>query len=241
VTFALLLVAALVGLAPEGSAATTGTITAWVRHTNASMELKRLPNVEVFLYAGGPHYACTDLTGHAVFTDIPAGGPYFMATGIGVSGLNCQNGEFLQPNTRLKLFMVAQGGVMLGSGESITVEFNTGQPPANQDEICGGVTADVVGTPGDDVLIGTPDADVISGGGGRDTIKGYGGNDILCGGPGRDKIYGGAGSDMIFGEGGDDSGGLRGLFGGAGEDVAVYGGGGIDLCEGELTRGCELP
>ncbi len=98
---------------------------------------------------------------------------------------------------------------------------------------CDGLSATVVGTPGDDVLTGTSGADVIVGREGNDTIYGGGGDDIVCAGKGDDVIYGGAGFDIIFGAQGDDllhatngraetqrsdQSGAR-MFGGAGNDT----------------------
>ena len=70
---------------------------------------------------------------------------------------------------------------------------------------CGGRTATIVGTPGNDLLIGKRASDVIYGGGGDDLILGGpNGNDRICGGPGDDRLIGGRGYDVLFGEGGDD-------------------------------------
>ena len=58
---------------------------------------------------------------------------------------------------------------------------------------CGGKTATITGTKGDDTLIGTNRRDVIVAGRGNDTIRSRGGNDIVCAGPGRDIVNGGDG------------------------------------------------
>jgi hypothetical protein len=101
----------------------------------------------------------------------------------------------------------------------------------------------VIGTPGDDVLLGTPGNDVICGLGGNDTIRARGGRDVVKGGPGNDTIRGGGGNDTIRGGGGDDV--MRGgpgrdrLLGGPGPDTAV-GGRGIDTCRSaRVKRSCE--
>lgn len=99
--------------------------------------------------------------------------------------------------------------------------------------ICDGLTATIVGTPGNDVLTGTPGDDVIAGLQGNDVISGGGGEDVICGGQGNDVIRGDGGFDIIFGAQGDDlifsasgtSAALREdtrgarMFGGAGNDT----------------------
>lgn len=129
-------------------------------------------------------------------------------------------------------------------------------------ELCGGMTATIVGTDGDDVITGTSGPDVIVGLGGRDRIDGGGGADVICGGAGNDVLLGGPGSDRLYGQDGRDV--LRGggaadllvggrqrdlvgggagsdrLLGGAGGDVlngsggddALHGGGGNDRVHG---------
>ena len=73
--------------------------------------------------------------------------------------------------------------------------------------------ADIVGTPGDDILEGTD---------GNDNIHGADGNDRLFGRGGSDYITGWIGDDFLYGEGGDDN-----LLGGAGND-RLDGGDGFD-------------
>jgi hypothetical protein len=69
---------------------------------------------------------------------------------------------------------------------------------------CGGTTATIASTEGDDVITGTPGPDVIAGLGGNDRIKGANGKDILCGGLGNDNISGGKGKDRLIGGKGKD-------------------------------------
>jgi Ca2+-binding RTX toxin-like protein len=57
--------------------------------------------------------------------------------------------------------------------------------------------AEIIGTPGPDVLTGTPGSDVIIGDDGNDTIDGRGGNDTIVGGAGADVLTGGAGDDTF--------------------------------------------
>lgn len=89
---------------------------------------------------------------------------------------------------------------------------------------CMGLTATIVGTPGDDVIDGTPGDDVIVGKGGDDLIRGGGGDDVICAGAGDDVIFGGAGNDRIAGGRGHDT---------------VFGGTGVDDCRAEDATSCE--
>ncbi len=109
---------------------------------------------------------------------------------------------------------------------------------------CGGLTATIVGTAGNDSLPGTAGPDVIDGLDGVDTISGLGGADVLCGGTGNDTILSGPENDRAFGEGGNDvvrggggadqvngAGGTDQLFGDEAND-ALTGGAGTDRCDG---------
>lgn len=117
--------------------------------------------------------------------------------------------------------------------------------PAAADEpvYCRGRVADIVGTPGPDVLVGTSGPDVIHGLGGNDVIRGLQGADIICGGGGKDTIRGLKGADRIFGGNGDDD--IRGgkgndrLHGKGGTD-SITGGTGSDVCRAENETNCEL-
>lgn len=89
-------------------------------------------------------------------------------------------------------------------------------PDMGADEFvpCGGLTATIHGTRGNDIINGTPRRDVIRGLGGRDRINGLGGNDVICGGSGNDTLNGNVGTDRLFGELGADT-----LNGGNGNDI----------------------
>jgi hypothetical protein len=93
---------------------------------------------------------------------------------------------------------------------------------------CGGLAVDIMGTPGDDVIVGTPEADVIHGLGGNDRIKGLEGEDTICGGDGNDVLIGGPDADTMFG--GRNSDRIRGQ---AGNDV-LSGGRGHDTIDGGI-------
>ena len=114
---------------------------------------------------------------------------------------------------------------------------------------------DVIGTPGDDILLGTARRDIICAKGGNDTLVGRGrddlllgsaGNDLLKGGPGADTLRGGGGRDVLRGaSGADQLAGGRGndkLYGGRGNDH-LAGGPGFDLGVGgpgaDTIVGCE--
>jgi Ca2+-binding RTX toxin-like protein len=109
---------------------------------------------------------------------------------------------------------------------------------------CRGLTANIVGTPGNDVRTGTPGRDVMLGLEGNDTLRGLAGNDVICGANGNDRLNGGKGKDTLLGQKGNDK--LKGgpgkdklsgkkgkdtLKGGGGSDK-LKGGGGRDVCIG---------
>jgi Ca2+-binding RTX toxin-like protein len=111
---------------------------------------------------------------------------------------------------------------------------------------CGGQSATIVGTAGDDVLAGTTGADVIVALAGHDRIRGRGGNDVICAGVGNDTVVvgdgddsvsGGAGRDVLWGREGDDSiaggDGLDWIAGGSGQD-RLLGQAGNDVVSGGL-------
>lgn len=90
---------------------------------------------------------------------------------------------------------------------------------------------------------GTANNDLIFAIGGGD-IDGNAGNDCIVGTDAVDNIKGGSGNDVIIARGGDDnidgdSGDDR-IYGGEGEDTIDGGTGGLDYCEGENLRRCEL-
>jgi Ca2+-binding RTX toxin-like protein len=77
--------------------------------------------------------------------------------------------------------------------------------------------ANIIGTPGDDILNGTPDNDNIRGRAGNDILNGYAGHDFLVGGDGNDTLNGGDDDDYLRGGEGDDI-----IDGGAGWDRAAF-------------------
>jgi uncharacterized repeat protein (TIGR01451 family) len=113
---------------------------------------------------------------------------------------------------------------------------------------CGGRTATILGTAGDDTITGTDRPDVIVSFGGADTILSSGGNDVVCsrsgadtvrGGSGGDRLIGGSGPDKLAGKSGNDvlkgKGGRDRLRGRGGFDV-LNGGAGRDSCKGGAGR-----
>lgn len=120
---------------------------------------------------------------------------------------------------------------------------------------CRGLTATVIGTPGNDVLLGTPGPDVIVALAGTDRIVARAGRDLICAGAGSDyigagtaadRVFAGPGRDRLLGRGGPDL-----LKGSAGNDIIkggrssdrLRGGRGFDRCRGgggrDSIRGCE--
>ncbi|MEV7007931.1 PQQ-dependent sugar dehydrogenase [Streptosporangium sp. NPDC051022] len=95
---------------------------------------------------------------------------------------------------------------------------------------CGGRTATVTGTPGNDTLRGTSGPDVIVALAGNDTVNGLGGDDVLCGGEGNDTVQGGDGDDVLYGGPGRDV-----LNGGPGDDT-LHGKRGEDVLNGGPGR-----
>lgn len=219
-----------------------GTVIAKVRYRDSGGDLQPLEGVEVFLFDGEAHYACTDAAGRATFTGVEPDVNLMSATGPAISGMDCANPEFVNPDTGKRMFAVFwdnhHGVVMwdnfqVGSGETTTINYKT-RTPRNQAKVCGGFPTTIVGTNGADVIAGTPGDDVIDGRGGNDAIDGAGGNDFICGGNGRDRLYGGDGNDWLFGEAGKDR-----LFGEGGDDV-LNGGALSDKCQtGEVLYLCE--
>ena len=97
-------------------------------------------------------------------------------------------------------------------------------PPPSSDP-CKGVGSakkNILGTPGDDVLIGTNGKNTIIGFGGNDRIYACGGNDSIIGNDGKNQLFGGAGDDSIDGGKDNDL-----IVGGSGRD-AMNGSGGRD-------------
>jgi Tol biopolymer transport system component len=124
---------------------------------------------------------------------------------------------------------------------TVTINVNPAPPPPPPPPapLCGGRTATIVGTAGNDTLNGTAGIDVIAGLGGSDTIASGPGNDIICGGSGGDLIAGGTGNDRASaGTGADRVSGNRGndrLTGGGGND-RLGGGSGRDRLVGNSGR-----
>ena len=80
-----------------------------------------------------------------------------------------------------------------------------------------GMTIQLTGTDGNDVLNGWRGKDNLVGGLGDDTLNGVGGDDQLEGGAGNDTLNGGEGNDLLNGGAGNDT-----LNGGTGADNAIF-------------------
>ena len=136
----------------------------------------------------------------------------------------------IEKHIHASVFILVFSLILIGNG-AYSAPFAKLDQVSSARVICGGLTATIVGTAGDDTLNGTSGPDVISGLGGNDTINGLDGNDVICGGRGRDTLNGGNGSDLLFGNRGSDT-----LNGGDGIDTLMGGRGRNDVCEEALGR-----
>jgi VCBS repeat-containing protein len=93
---------------------------------------------------------------------------------------------------------------------------------ASTDGSGSGLSDQIYGNAGNNVLTGREGDDLIDGGDGSDTLDGDAGDDVLLGGKGDDVLRGGAGIDALTGGQGNDT-----LDGGAGNEV-LDGNGGDD-------------
>lgn len=89
------------------------------------------------------------------------------------------------------------GAMLAGGATTVTAQIlirdNDGGGTAGQK--AGPVFANVIGSPGDDVLLGTAGPDLYRGGAGDDLLRGRDGDDRLEGGAGNDRLEGGSGYD----------------------------------------------
>jgi Ca2+-binding RTX toxin-like protein len=96
----------------------------------------------------------------------------------------------------------------------------------------GGLSYEITGTNGNNVIEGGNGSDVIYGLDGDDIIYGGRGADLLYGGRGNDTLYGGTGNDVLYGDEGNDI-----LYGGDGDDILIGGAGADILYGGDATQG----
>lgn len=114
----------------------------------------------------------------------------------------------------------------------------------DQEYMCFGRSATILGTAGDDNINGTSGPDVIVTFGGDDVVHAKGGRDRVCTGPGadfvdagnaRDRVDGGWGNDELIGDDGNDTlwgrAGRDRIYGNADDDT-LYGGDGKDTLAG---------
>ena len=120
----------------------------------------------------------------------------------------------------------ASGGTPFTGTDSFTYTIEDADGNQATGTITVDVTADIVGSAGNDPLTGTDKSERFYGLQGDDLIEANGGDDIVFGFTGDDEIFGGAGNDLLDGEGGNDL-----INGGAGLDF-LYGGGGNDTLQG---------
>jgi dipeptidyl aminopeptidase/acylaminoacyl peptidase len=168
---------------------------------------------------------------HGTLTQASAGDPFTYTPNQGFTGKDS--------------FVVRSFDEFGFSGDTGTVTIDvqpaqTGGPgPGGTPVRCGGKTATIVGTTGNDVLTGTRKRDVIAGLAGNDRIRGGGGRDLICGGRGRDRISGGRGNDRIGGGSGNDVIGGNGgsdLLSGNSRNDLLNGGSGQDTLRGGTGR-----
>lgn len=162
------------------------------------------------LYLGGVD-ACYGDSGGPLFVPGPSG---LLQVGIVSGGFDCAVAGWPGLYARVATY-----------AEWIAAVLATPLP------MCGGRSATILGSEGDDVLQGTAGADVIVAREGDDTLYAYEGDDLACLGYGDDAAYGGPGDDDIRGQQGSDllegNGGADRLVGGLGSDV-LLGGSGAD-------------
>lgn len=141
-----------------------------------------------------------------------------------------------------------QSILIIGSDSENTIDL-TGVSAADFTftDTNGGITLEVEGGNGNDILLGSPDlAATLRGGDGNDTITstapadtifGGDGADMITGGDGNDSIVAGDGDDIVTGDGGDDvisgDNGADDISGGDGAD-AITAGDGPDTLSGGL-------
>ncbi|MBI4897580.1 MAG: hypothetical protein HY827_04345 [Actinobacteria bacterium] len=88
---------------------------------------------------------------------------------------------------------------LVGGPEDDTFSTTDGLTPQQ------GVSRNLIGNGGDDVLVGGSGDDHLLGGGGDDALVGNFGNDTVSGGDGDDNLDGGEGADTLAGEAGVDT------------------------------------
>ena len=233
-------------LAPSAPAAERdGGTTVRVIVTTRATEGGRIPvpGVEVFLFAGGVNYACTNRNGIAIFDGVPAGNAV-SATGIANPDRLEANPWFLHPESGAAMLVRwykggsggegGMGGFTVPDGGVFTARVTVRTPRA-QGRVCGAEWATDVLTAGDDDVdfSDSEGKQVIIARAGNDTIDAGPGDDIICGNAGFDEIDGGPGNDTIFGGNGNDT-----LIGGDDMDL-INGGARTDTCVGEVVRECE--
>lgn len=94
----------------------------------------------------------------------------------------------------------------------------------------GGMSYDILGRTGDNVIDAGNGSDIVRGRDGNDWLFGGRGNDQLFGGGGNDSLSGGSGNDTLHGDDGDDL-----LLGGSGDDLLIGGAGADTLFGGDAS------
>lgn len=110
---------------------------------------------------------------------------------------------------RLPLFLAATFVVGASVAGTVALSVNAAVPTT-----CNGLTVNLSGTDGPDLIVGTTGSNVIATGEGDDVIISLDGNDTVCSGGGNDTVALGAGNDFLSGAEGSDRG-----YGEAGTDT----------------------
>lgn len=171
--------------------------------------------------------------------DIPAECEQITFSGSPIFGTS--GGDSLEGTTGNDLIIGFEGGDSIdGKTGDDCILGGTGG-----DSLKGGEGNDFVfGNEDHDSLRGGSGVDLLVGGSGHDSLYGEGHNDKLVGEDGDDSLHGNGGEDELLGGDGKDS--LKGggendiLIGGAGLFDSANGEGGIDKCEAESEKNCEL-
>lgn len=95
-------------------------------------------------------------------------------------------------------------GVRTMSGVAVFVSVFLVPQPAQAAATCGGKSATIIGTAGQDILVGTEADDVVWLGDGPDMFYGAQGNDVVCGGKDDDHLEIAGGAPQVWGGEGND-------------------------------------
>jgi VCBS repeat-containing protein len=140
------------------------------------------------------------------------------------------DGTFLYDPTGVPAFQNLLAGQTINDSFTYTAGDDIGgdQTATVTFAVTGVVAADIIGSPGNDVLIGDANDNII---------QALGGNDFLTGGKGTDVLFGGLGNDTYFYNGGD---GVDILIDDGGFDILSLDGAANDTITGVQRAGDDL-